>query len=298
MDRQQTDAVTDRPVVSIAIATYNRLAFLEQAVEAVLQNADLPFELIIWNNASGEDTRQWLDSLEDDRIRVIHSDKNAGCSAYELAFRQSRGDWLVTMDDDVLRLPENFLSKMRAALQACPDLGYVALDVVRDDKTNGSKPEEYAYKDEWHDGICLQFGPAGGWCAMTPRHLYEQVRFPVREDEVYFIYDGVYVSGIMERNYRCAILKDVRCYHATGVWWNQQYQKYWELRCKNRPQEARRMKLFMERGVFIKDTIRPWSVRKCLGDCKRWLLAQVARLRPNRDDSGETRKLPTDSPPG
>jgi glycosyltransferase involved in cell wall biosynthesis len=168
MDRQQTDAVTDRPVVSIAIATYNRLAFLEQAVEAVLQNADLPFELIIWNNASGEDTRQWLDSLEDDRIRVIHSDKNAGCSAYELAFRQSRGDWLVTMDDDVLRLPENFLSKMRAALQACPDLGYVALDVVRDDKTNGSKPEEYAYKDEWHDGICLQFGPAGGWCAMTP----------------------------------------------------------------------------------------------------------------------------------
>jgi glycosyltransferase involved in cell wall biosynthesis len=260
------------PLVSIIIPTYNRLAFLQQAVSAVLEQSDLPYELLIWDNASTDGTGNWLRTLTDPHVRVIHHPENIGCNAYEYVFSQyAGGDWLVQMDNDVLQLPPQFLSRMKAAFDACADLGYVALDVVRDDKTNGNKPEEYAYAEETYGGITLQFGPVGGWCTMTPRHIYEMARFPIVEGKTYFYHDGMYNERIRKLGRRAAILKDVRCYHAVGVWWNAQYADYWTEAHANDPKALQNMKSFLERGVFTKDCQRPFSVRKCLGDAKRFM---------------------------
>ena len=132
------------PVVSLALVTYNRLGFLQQSLNAVLQRADMPLEVIVWNNASTDGTTEWLAGVDDPRVRVVNHPDNLGCNAFELALRQARGRWLVEMDDDVLELPERFLSRMVATFEVCPDLGYLALDVIRDDKTNGNKPPEYS----------------------------------------------------------------------------------------------------------------------------------------------------------
>ncbi|MGI5818815.1 MAG: glycosyltransferase family 2 protein [Armatimonadota bacterium] len=272
----------DRPLVSVVMPTYERPGFLRLAVRAVLRYADLPFEYIIWNNASGPETTDWLNTLDDRRVRVVHSRTNVGCNAYELAFRQARGEWLVEMDDDVIDLPQGFLSKMVAAFEACPDIGYLALDVVRDETTNGGKPEEYAYEEEWHDGICLQFGPTGGWCTMTPRRLYEKVGFALVPAKSYFFEDGMYSHDLADLGYRSAILKGVRCYHAKGVVWNAAYQEHWETRAEDHPDEIDRMRRYLDEGIFVRDTQRPWSVRKSLGDCKRLLHRCLRRLAGRR----------------
>lgn len=261
----------DAPV-SIVLLTYNRLGFLRQSVAAALAQADRPFELLIWNNGSTDGTTEWLEGLRDPRIRVIQHPTNIGCNAYEYAFSQyATGEWLVQLDDDVLQLPSGFLSRMQRAFEVCPDLGYVALDVVRDDKTNGNKPEEYAYTEETYEEVTLQFGPVGGWCTMTPRQVYEAVHFPIVDGARYFYEDALYHQRIKTIGRRAAILKDVRCYHAVGVWWNARYADYWAETRADDPQALRNMQRFLERGVFIKDCQRPLSVRKCLGDAKRFL---------------------------
>jgi hypothetical protein len=122
---------------------------------------------------------------------------------------------------------------------------------------NGKQPDKFCYTEECHNGIWLQFGPVGGWCAMTPRTIYEQIRFPLVSDRTYFYEDGIYAINLLERGYRSAILKGVRCYHATGVWWNSQYQEYWASRNRDQPDELRKMKLFVERGILVKDAQRP-----------------------------------------
>lgn len=267
-----------RPLVSIVVPTYNRLGFLRQAVEAVLEQADLPFELLIWDNASTDGTQDWLQTLTDPRVKVIQHEENIGLNAYELVFRDhATGDWLVQLDNDVLQLPSHFLTRMQEAFAAFPELGYVALDVVRDEKTNGNKPEEYAYTEETRGDVTLQFGPVGGWCTMTPRAVYEAVHFPIIEGVKYFYHDGMYHERIKTIGRRAAILKGVRCYHAVGVWWNAQYADYWAEAHAADPKALRDMKRFLERGVFMKDCQRPFSIRKCLGDAKRFLQRAVSR---------------------
>lgn len=260
------------PPVSIVLLTYNRLGFLQQSLAAALEQADQPIELIVWNNASTDGTAEWLQTVTDPRVQVHHHPENIGVNAYEQAFAQyARGEWLVQLDDDVLQLPPHFLTRMQEAFAAFPELGYVALDVVRDEKTNGNKPEEYAYTEETRGDVTLQFGPVGGWCTMTPRAVYEAVHFPTLEGARYFYEDGMYHERIKTIGRRAAILKDVRCYHAVGVWWNAQYADYWAETRSGDPKALRDMKRFLERGVFTKDCQRPFSIRKCLGDAKRFL---------------------------
>jgi GT2 family glycosyltransferase len=267
----------DEPLISVVLVTYNRLGFLQQALQALFDQVDLPAEIIIWNNASADGTAEWLATVTDPRVQVINHLENIGCNAYEYAFRQTRGQWLVEMDDDVLELPEGFLGKMIAAFAACPDLGYLALDVVRDDKTNGAKPEEYAYTEETCGGVTLQFGPTGGWCAMTRRSLWEEIHYPLIPGAKHFYEDGLFCEALRGRGLRHAILKGVCCYHAVGVWWLAQYQEYWEERFHDDPDELRKMRLFLEKGVLIKDAQRPFSLRKLAGDVKRTLKSWLRR---------------------
>ena len=52
---------------------------------------------MIWNNASTDGTRDYLDSLEDPRIRPVHSDENIGQSAYARAFRLTTAPYLIEL---------------------------------------------------------------------------------------------------------------------------------------------------------------------------------------------------------
>lgn len=258
-------------MVSVVLVTYNRLGMLQRTVGALRKHAERDCEIIIWDNASTDGSSQWLDSLDDPRVRIIHSKANIGCNAYELGFRQAQGEWLLEMDDDVIELPEKFMERMRQAFEACKDLGYLALDVVRDERTNGRKAEEYAYRNEQYGEIVLQFGPVGGWCAMTPVAVYEQVHFPTVENARYYYEDGMYIHGLTGIGYRAAILQGAKCYHAAGPWWNREHQEYWRECHAEQPDELRKMDLLIDKGILIKDTQRAFSIRKCLGDFKRFL---------------------------
>lgn len=118
---------TERPQYSIVIPVYNSQDLVAKTVARTrdfLQSRGMRFEIILVNDGSRDDSWQVIAELarQDPRIIAINLLHNCGQHAANLCgFRQSRGDWLVTMDDDLQNPPEE-IPKLVAAGETGHDL--------------------------------------------------------------------------------------------------------------------------------------------------------------------------------
>lgn len=86
--------------VSIIIPTYNRLDFLKISVQSVLEQTYKQFELIIVDDGSTDDTKQWITSLSDKRIKYIHQINQGASSARNTGIKQAQYDFIAFLDSD------------------------------------------------------------------------------------------------------------------------------------------------------------------------------------------------------
>lgn len=88
-------------ILSVIIPTYNRGAVLERAVASVLgQKTDCPFELIVVDDGSSDDTQKRLEPFRHS-LRLLTHDRNRGVSAARnTGIRSSRGPYIAFLDSD------------------------------------------------------------------------------------------------------------------------------------------------------------------------------------------------------
>ena len=132
-DGLSTGEVAVRPdgEIAIVVLTHNRVHLLRQCVENVLARASSKTtEIVIWDNASSDDTSSYLDALDDPRLRVVHSDKNIGQSAYARAFRLTSAPYMVELDDDIIEAPANWDATLLDAFRRLPRIGFLAANLV------------------------------------------------------------------------------------------------------------------------------------------------------------------------
>src|ERR1017187_2388007 len=110
--------------VSVAIVTYNSERYIRRCLEAVLQQTGVVLDIVVVDNASTDATRAILRRYRG-RIRTIHNGHNAGFAAGQnQAMRASRADWVLTLNPDVLLLP-NFIRTLVEAGEADGSAGSV-----------------------------------------------------------------------------------------------------------------------------------------------------------------------------
>lgn len=110
------------PRCTVILPTYNRSAILPRAIASVMAQNEPDFELIIVNDGSTDDTRAWLGSLEDARIRVVHSEHNLGPSgARNMGIDLATAPVLAFLDSDDIYL-EGRLSVPLAVFDREPDV--------------------------------------------------------------------------------------------------------------------------------------------------------------------------------
>jgi glycosyltransferase involved in cell wall biosynthesis len=108
------------PAVSVLMPTFDRLQFLPPAIGSVLAQTLTDWELIVADDGSGEDTRAYLRSIADPRVRVLwkaHSGKPG--VLLNAALREARGEYIAFLDSDDLWLPHK-LERQVASLQRQP----------------------------------------------------------------------------------------------------------------------------------------------------------------------------------
>lgn len=220
-------------MISLIIVTYNRLELFSQCIKSMIESTkDVDKELIIWDNGSSDGTIELIKKYEKEYsfIKSVLNDKNIGVNAKSKSFELAKGDYIAFSDDDVIKFPDNWVTKMIRAFESFDRLGYLALDVVRNEHTQGAKLPENEYKEkDFGNNVVLQFGAVGGWCFMVPRHVYKNVG-PLRQSKkkIFFGEDGDYVVRCYYKGYESAILKGVKCFHATGPYYNKGYEKIFD----------------------------------------------------------------------
>jgi GT2 family glycosyltransferase len=90
------------PLVSIILTSFNHEKFIREAIESVLNQTFVDFELIIWDDASTDDSWEIIQSYTDSRIRAFKNSKNEGpCFGFNKAvFELSRGGYVAIHHSD------------------------------------------------------------------------------------------------------------------------------------------------------------------------------------------------------
>lgn len=111
------------PEVSIAIPVYNGENYLSQALESVLAQEFVDFELLISDNASTDQTRAICEKYasQDQRIRYFRHDVNRGATwNFNSVIEHAQGKYFCWLAHDDMYSPE-YLKKCVSILDEHPD---------------------------------------------------------------------------------------------------------------------------------------------------------------------------------
>lgn len=213
--------------IAIVAVTYNRLHLLRQCVEnAIMRTSEQTREIVIWNNASTDGTREYLDSLDDPRIRIVHHPKNIGVNAYAIAFPQTRSEFLLELDDDITNAPQDWDKALLEAYKRLPEIGFLEAKLEDDGHSPRAdllyRKQADRYELRVVNGVrILEGGPVGGACTITSRELFDRVGGFERRKEAFFHEDGAYVRSIKKVGYHAAILDEIEVAHHGGPYYSQ-----------------------------------------------------------------------------
>lgn len=117
--------MTEGPAVTVCIPTYNRRKLLAASLQSVRDQSWQDVEIIVSDNASTDDTGDYVRSLNDPRIRYDRLPENIGLFGnLSRCLQLGSGRYRVMLPDDDLMLPRNLEAKVRY-LDEHPSAGMV-----------------------------------------------------------------------------------------------------------------------------------------------------------------------------
>src|ERR1700691_5456978 len=118
------DVMGHNDLVSVTIVTFNSGRFIKRCLESVLEQKYPNLEVVVVDNASNDGTVDILEPFSD-RCRLYYNDENLGfAAAQNQAIALAQGEWILTLNPDVLLLP-NFIQALVDAGQIDPKVGSV-----------------------------------------------------------------------------------------------------------------------------------------------------------------------------
>jgi predicted AlkP superfamily phosphohydrolase/phosphomutase len=98
--------VTEELLISVVMATRNRLGSLPDAIASVEAQAYTRWELVVVNDGSADGTADFLAGISDPRVRVLSTGGIGPCGARNAGLEVASGDVLTYLDDDNLFDPQ------------------------------------------------------------------------------------------------------------------------------------------------------------------------------------------------
>ena len=93
----------DNELVSIIMPTYNCAKFIGETIKSVIAQTYSNFELIIVDDCSKDNTKDVVNSFDDERIKYYKLEKNSGAAvARTTAMNMAKGKYMAFLDSDDL----------------------------------------------------------------------------------------------------------------------------------------------------------------------------------------------------
>lgn len=98
-------------LVSIIMPSFNTGKYIDKAIESVLAQTYVNWELIIVDDCSIDNTDEVVEKyINDKRIRYLKNDNNSGAAvSRNRALTEAKGKWIAFLDSDDLWVPEKLM---------------------------------------------------------------------------------------------------------------------------------------------------------------------------------------------
>jgi glycosyltransferase involved in cell wall biosynthesis len=125
-DSHVTTSDASKPLVTIAIPTFNRAAWLKGCVGSALAQSYPHFEIVVSDNASTDATADVLSEILDPRVRILTQRTNIGqIPNWNACLAAAKGDYVVFVSDDD-RIAPSLLEQCVTLAQREPQVQVVA----------------------------------------------------------------------------------------------------------------------------------------------------------------------------
>lgn len=119
--------------VSVIMPAYNSSSCISAAIDSVLKQTHTNLELVIYDDASIDDTLLIAESagVRDSRIKIIKGERNCGVAgARNNAIKESKGRYLAFLDSDDVWKPEKLELQLNHMTKTQCDLCYSSYDFI------------------------------------------------------------------------------------------------------------------------------------------------------------------------
>jgi len=161
---------------SIIIPTYNRLSFLKEAVESVLNQTNKDFELILVDDGSTDGTKEFAAGLSK-RLRYVYQENAGPSAARNLGISEAQGEYITFLDSDDLWLENklqveiDFLKANREAMVCYTDEIWIRKGVRVNPKNKHRKYSGWIFEQ------CLPLCIVSPSSVLMKREFFESVGY-------------------------------------------------------------------------------------------------------------------------
>lgn len=162
---------TERPLVSYVLATYDRPAELEDAIDSILEQDYWPYEVIVAGSTSDRVTGLFENGRKFDEEWVTYhpfEERNGPAHAKNVGFRHAAGGIVVHIDDDATLASPDVTSNVVSILEADESVGVVAFqsrnhetgEIIRKevpDPPDFETPPSEPYRTTFYTGVGTAF---------------------------------------------------------------------------------------------------------------------------------------------
>jgi glycosyltransferase involved in cell wall biosynthesis len=117
------------PTVTVLMSVYNGMPYLHDAVNSVLEQTFQDWTLLLINDGSTDGSADYLNQLDDRRIRVVHQSNQGLAAALNNGIKLIETEFVARLDADDVALPTR-LEKQLAFLQSHPRVGMVGTQIA------------------------------------------------------------------------------------------------------------------------------------------------------------------------
>jgi glycosyltransferase involved in cell wall biosynthesis len=118
--------MTERPLVTIAISTYNRAgSYLLQAVDSALAQTYANLEVIVSDNCSADNTPSLMRTRASERLRYFRHCQNIGANSnFNFCLEKARGKYFLLLHDDD-HIDPDFVETCITAADGAEEIGLI-----------------------------------------------------------------------------------------------------------------------------------------------------------------------------
>lgn len=112
------------PIFSVIVPTYNREKIIKRAINSIVNQTFVNFELIIVDDGSTDETKRIVEAYEDERIKYVYKENGGQNSALNRGLEVAIGKYIAFCDSDDEWLPDKLL-KTYEKFKADDEIGVV-----------------------------------------------------------------------------------------------------------------------------------------------------------------------------